>query len=157
MDVQTLIPHRPPFLFVDEIVGIEGQTIKARKRIDGSADFFKGHFPAYPLMPGVLICEALAQTGALLIAQLENADLGGRIPALTRMNNVKFKQMVRPGDTLELEVRLKEKLANAYFLDGAARVGGKLAVSLEFACALVEKRSGQKTQRHEDTKTQDDK
>jgi 3-hydroxyacyl-[acyl-carrier-protein] dehydratase len=141
VDIQQLIPHRPPFLFVDEIVAIDGQTIRARKKIDGSAEFFKGHFPDHPVMPGVLICEALAQAGALLIAQLENADLRGKIPALTRMNNVKFKQMVRPGDTLDLEVRLKEKLANAYFLEGAARVGGKLAVSLEFACALVEKRA----------------
>ena len=139
MNIQDALPHRPPFLFVDEVVSIEGQTIRTRKRIDPAADFFRGHFPNYPLMPGVLICEALAQSGAILSAHLQNTSMTGSVPLLTRMTNVKFKHRVKPGDVLEMEATLKEKLSNAYFLEGTARVNGKVAVSLEFACTVVEK------------------
>jgi 3-hydroxyacyl-[acyl-carrier-protein] dehydratase len=139
MDIQQAIPHRPPFLFVDEIVGLEGQTIRTRKRVDGGAEFFKGHFPGFAVMPGVLICEALAQSGAILIAHLEKISLDGKLPALTRLTEAKFKQVVRPGDTLEMEVRLKEKMAAAFFMHGTARVNGKLAVSAEFACTIIDK------------------
>lgn len=138
MKPETILPHRPPFLFVDEVTALENQTIRARKKISPEADFFKGHFPGFPLMPGVLVCEALAQTGALLAAHLEGGALpAGTVPVLTRMNNVKFKHMVRPGDTLEMEARLKEKLGGAYFLEAVARVNGKTAVSLEFACTIA--------------------
>ena len=138
MKPEEILPHRPPFLFVDEIVSLEAQRIRARKKIDPGAEVFKGHFPAFPLMPGVLVCEALAQTGALLVAHLEGGAIpAGKVPVLTRMNNVRFKHMVRPGDTLELEAALKEKLGGAYFLEAAARANGKLAVSLEFACTIA--------------------
>ena len=98
---------------------------------------FKGHFPDFPILPGVLVCEALVQSGAILIAHLPGGAMQGMIPALTRLSNAKFKQMVRPGDVLEMEVKLKEKLASAYFMEGSARVNGKVAVTLEFACTAV--------------------
>ena len=137
MNITDAIPHRPPFLLVDEIVAIEGNTIRTRKRADPADPVFKGHFPDYPILPGVLICEAIAQSGAILISQLPGGDLNGLVPVLTRMNNAKFKQMVRPGDTVEIEVTFKEKLANAFFMEGKASVNGRTAVSVEFACAAV--------------------
>jgi 3-hydroxyacyl-[acyl-carrier-protein] dehydratase len=142
MLISEAIPHRPPFLFVDEVLACDGKTIKTRKRIDPAEIFFKGHFPGSPVMPGVLLCEALAQSGAILLAQLQPALAKGALPVLTRMNNVKFKQMVKPGDMLEMEVSLKEKLAGVYFMEAAARVNGKLAVTLDFACTLVKAESG---------------
>lgn len=137
MTIYDAIPHRPPFLLVDEVVSIEGNVIRARKRTGPGEWIFSGHFPGFPLMPGVLICEAIVQSGAILIAHL-NGPLTGEgsksAPVLTRISNAKFKQMVRPGDVLEIEASLKEKLASAYFMEGTARVNGKVAVSLEFAC-----------------------
>ena len=139
MNIHDAIPHRPPFLLVDEVVGFDGNTIRTRKKVDPADPVFKGHFPDYPILPGVLICEAIVQSGAILIAQLPGGTMAGMIPALTRLSNAKFKQMVRPGDVLEMEVRFKEKLANAYFMEGTARVNGKTAVTLEFACTAVPK------------------
>jgi 3-hydroxyacyl-[acyl-carrier-protein] dehydratase len=137
------IPHRPPFLLVDEILelnaGATPATIKTRKKVDPADPVFAGHFPGFPILPGVLVCEAIVQSGAILIAHLPGGAMDGLIPALTRLNNAKFKQMVRPGDVLEMEVTFKEKMASAYFLEGSARVNGKLAVSLEFACTAVPK------------------
>lgn len=137
MNICDAIPHRPPFLLVDEIVSVEGNTIRTRKRVDPADPVFQGHFPGYPVLPGVLVCEALAQSGAILIAHLAGDELKGKVPVLTRLHNAKFKQMVRPGDVLDMEVSLTEKLGGAYFLAGTARVNGKLAVSAEFACTAV--------------------
>lgn len=139
MNIQDAIPHRPPFLLVDEVVAIEGSTIRTRKKVDPADPVFRGHFPDYPLLPGVLVCEAIVQSGAILIAQLPGGAMTNMIPALTRLSNAKFKQMVRPGDVLEMEVHFKERLANAYFMEGTAKVNGKTAVTLEFACTAVPK------------------
>jgi 3-hydroxyacyl-[acyl-carrier-protein] dehydratase len=133
----SAIPHRPPFLFVDEIVSVEEHIIRTRRRVPEDDPVFAGHFPGRPVLPGVLVCEALFQSGALLIAHLEPGGLAGKVPVLTRIAEGKFKQMVRPGDVLEMDVTLREKLGGAYFLRGVARVGGKVAVSVEFACAAV--------------------
>ena len=137
MNISDAIPHRPPFLLVDEVVSIDAQSIRTRKRVDPDDPVFKGHFPGFPVMPGMLICEAIVQSGAILIAHLPGGSMQGMVPALTRISNAKFKQMVRPGDVLEMEVKLKEKLANAYFLEGSAKVNGKTAATLEFACTAI--------------------
>jgi 3-hydroxyacyl-[acyl-carrier-protein] dehydratase len=138
-DIATVIPHRPPFLLVDEIVSVEGNTIHTRRRFPAEDPVFKGHFPEFPLVPGVLICEAIFQSGAILISRLAAEGFSGRVPALTRIGGAKFKRAVRPGETIEMEVSLKEHLANAWFMQGTARVEGKTAVSVEFACAAVDK------------------
>jgi 3-hydroxyacyl-[acyl-carrier-protein] dehydratase len=139
--ITDAIPHRAPFLLVDEIVELKLSdampSIRTRKKVDPTDSVFKGHFPAFPVLPGVLICEAIVQSGAILIAHLPGESLEGAVPVLTRLNNAKFKQMVRPGDILEMEACLKEKLGGAYFMEGTARVNGKLAVSLEFACTAA--------------------
>ena len=139
MNIHDAIPHRPPFLLVDEIVAVDEKSIRTRKTVDAADPVFSGHFPGYPLMPGVLVCEAIIQSGAILIAHLPGGGMAGLIPALTRISNAKFKQMVRPGDVLEMDVRFKERLANAYFMEGTAKVNGKTAVTLEFACTAVPK------------------
>lgn len=140
-DVQQAIPHRPPFLFVDKIVEVTDDEIVAVKTIEPDAAFFVGHFPGYPVMPGVLLCEAIVQAGAILLSR-GAAPAGDHIPVLTRIGGAKFKRMVRPGDRIELRASLVEKVSQAYFMKGKATVDGKLAASVEFVCSLVPKASG---------------
>src|SRR6185369_675589 len=134
-DITALIPHRDPFLWVDDVVEVTEQKIHARKFVDPACDVFRGHYPNRPVLPGVLLCEAAMQAGAILIAHLpEGAIPAGHVPVATRINNVKFKQMVRPGDTLDIDVELTERLANAFFLSARVKVAGKTAAQLDFAC-----------------------
>ena len=135
-EVLRAIPHRPPFLFVDQVVEISDKKIKALRKIDPEEAFFKGHYPGYPVMPGVLVCEAIFQTGAILLSRIMSGASEG-IPVLGRINNAKFKQMIKPGDTLELEAELAEVMGTAYFLKGRASVGGKTAVTVEYAVTLA--------------------
>ena len=154
MDQQSVlqtIPHRPPFLFVDQVVEIEERRIFTRVRVDPEADFFKGHYPGNPVMPGVLLCECCFQAGALLVGHtLRNLDSprhgGGNAtdnrstpgtPVITRIKDAKFKQIVRPSDVLEVEVEINENVNDVFFMTGRLRVGGKLVVRVEFAVALV--------------------
>jgi 3-hydroxymyristoyl/3-hydroxydecanoyl-(acyl carrier protein) dehydratases len=131
------IPHRPPFLWLDRVVEISGDTIRAEKKVDEDLDVFRGHYPDYPLMPGVLLCEAVFQAGALLIGERMRgaAEEGDGVPVLTRILGAKFKREVRPGDTLEISASLVERMGPAWIMKGAVKVGGKTAVQVEFACA----------------------
>ncbi|HZZ27350.1 MAG TPA: 3-hydroxyacyl-ACP dehydratase FabZ family protein [Pirellulales bacterium] len=152
-EIYAAIPHRPPFLLVDEIVSRDGGRIVCRKHFSGDEWFFAGHYPDEPVVPGVLLCEAALQAGAILLGgttQTQRADDPSErtppdcnaslaMPVVTRMNEVRFKQMVRPGDTIELEVQLREQLADAFFFDAKVTCNGKLAARLEFACMLVAK------------------
>ncbi len=132
------IPHRPPFLFVDEIVDVSPARITTRKRVDPEADFLRGHYPGNPVMPGVLICESCFQAGALLIAdKVGNLDPASGVPVLTRIGDARFKHMVQPGEMLDVEVTLDEELDGAYFMTGRVSVGGKLAVRVTFVCMLA--------------------
>jgi len=135
-EVLRAIPHRPPFLFVDQVVEMTEKKIKAVRKMDPEEAFFKGHYPGYPIMPGVLVCEAIFQTGAILLSRIMT-DVGEGVPVLGRINNAKFKQMVKPGDTLELEAELVERMGTAYFLKGRASVRGKTAVTVEYAVTLA--------------------
>jgi 3-hydroxyacyl-[acyl-carrier-protein] dehydratase len=135
-EVLRAIPHRPPFLFVDQIVEVTDKKIKALRKMDPEEAFFKGHYPGYPVMPGVLVCEAIFQTGAILLSRIMT-DVGEGVPVLGRINNAKFRQMVKPGDTLELEAELVERMGTAYFLKGRASVRGKTAVTVEYAVTLA--------------------
>ncbi|HLX64740.1 MAG TPA: 3-hydroxyacyl-ACP dehydratase FabZ [Planctomycetota bacterium] len=137
MNITDAIPHRPPFLLVDDIVAVDGHTIRTRRKTDPADPVFSGHFPGNPILPGVLACESIFQSGAILIAHILEGAMENCVTVLTRIANAKFKQIVRPGDTIDMEVHFKEKLGNACYMDGAAKVDGKTVVSIEFACALV--------------------
>jgi 3-hydroxyacyl-[acyl-carrier-protein] dehydratase len=138
-EVLKAIPHRPPFLFVDKIIELTENRIKTKKTISPEESFFKGHYPGNPIMPGVLLCESIFQTGAILLSKILGMaeNLSGRTPVLTRINDAKFKGMARPGDLLEIEAELVEKLSNAFFMKGTVKVAGKTMVRVEFACSLI--------------------
>ena len=138
-EIQQLIPHRDPFLWLDEVVEISDTKIHARKFLDPSLDVFAGHYPHHPVFPGVLQCEADMQAGAVLIARSAVMQAGD-VPVATRLNNTKFRRMIHPGETMDIEVELTERLSNAYFLTGKVSVAGQVATRLEFACAAVEAR-----------------
>ncbi len=103
--IKNAIPHREPFLLLDEIVEQSESRIVCRKRFSGDEFWYRGHYPDYPITPGVILCEAEMQAGAVLLSRLVT-DSPDSVPVATRANNVQFKQMVRPGDTIELEVEL---------------------------------------------------
>lgn len=144
-EISGLIPHRPPFLWVDTIVSFTGDTIITEKTIPTDLDIFAGHYPGNPIMPGVLLCEAIFQSGALLIGKIHQAGeaagkeglAAGSVPVLTRIMNAKFKRNVLPGDTVRIKVCLTETLASASFFKGSLQAHGKTAVQVDFACAMV--------------------
>jgi 3-hydroxyacyl-[acyl-carrier-protein] dehydratase len=140
--ILAAIPHRDPFLLVDEILEQSDARIVGRKTFTGQEWFFAGHYPGFPLVPGVLLCEAAMQCGAILLSeQFAEGDAAGKVPVATRINDVRFKRMVRPGETIVMEVELTERLADAFFLKAKVTVDGKLSVRFEFACtaAVAEK------------------
>ena len=132
--ILAAIPHRPPFLWIDEVLQIDEKSIRAQTFLSPDLPVFQGHFPNYPIFPGVLQCEAALQAGAILISQIE-AVPPGDVPVATRINNVKFRRMVRPGETIQIEVELNENLANAYYMTGKVTCGGAVTTRLDFACA----------------------
>ncbi len=133
--IKSAIPHRPPMLLLDEIVSQSADEIICRKTFHADEFFFQGHYPDQPLVPGVILCECGAQAAAVLLASLIDNIEG--VPVLTRMNDVKFKVMVRPGDTIEVQVKLDEMVSNAYFLTAQIKVAGTLAARLSLACTIA--------------------
>jgi 3-hydroxyacyl-[acyl-carrier-protein] dehydratase len=132
--IKECIPHRSPFLWLDEVVELTDTRIHARKFLAPDLDVFQGHYPDFPVLPGVLQCEAAFQAGAVLISKLVAVD-SGKVPVVTRLNNTQFRRLVRPGETIDIEVELTERLANAFFLKGRVSVDGKVSTRLEFACS----------------------
>ena len=138
-EVKAAIPNREPFLFVDEIVEYEENRILCKKTFHGDEFFFAGHYPDFPVVPGVLQCEAALQAGAILLTRVfENEEIGDRLPVVAKMGEVRFKQMVRPGDTLFLELKFKGKITGIYLLHAKVTVNGKTSAQFDFACALTE-------------------
>lgn len=135
-EIKNIIPQREPFLMIDEVETFDpGESATAYKNVDESEWYFKGHFPGNPIMPGVLIAESLAQTGAVAILSLEenkerNALFGG-------IDKMKFKMQVVPGDRLKLEVKIIKKKGPIGVGEGIATVNGKLAARGEFTFAVV--------------------
>lgn len=133
--VEAAIPHRAPMLLVDEIIEQSATEIHCRKTFDSDEFFTQGHFPNYPLVPGVILCECALQSGAILLAQYAPAP--DAVPVATRLDGVKFKKMVRPGDTIDIHATLNEIVSTAFFLTAKITVAGKLAARLDFACTLA--------------------
>jgi 3-hydroxyacyl-[acyl-carrier-protein] dehydratase len=136
-EILAAIPHRDPFLLVDEILDRTDSRIVGAKTFTGKEWFFAGHFPGFPLVPGVLLCEAAMQCGAVFLAGQGKGDGAAKVPVVTRMNDIRFKRMVRPGDKILMEIELTERLADAIFMKAKITVDGKLAARFEFACTAA--------------------
>jgi 3-hydroxyacyl-[acyl-carrier-protein] dehydratase len=136
--ILAAIPHRPPFLLVDEIVEWTDSRIVCTKVFTGKEDFFAGHYPGYPLVPGVLLCEAAMQSGAILLSRLFKAE-DNKIPVAAKMKDVRFKRMVRPGELIRMEVEMIERMADIFFLKAKVTVEDQIAVRFEFACTAADK------------------
>ncbi len=140
-EILRMIPHRPPFLFIDGIVEMRGDGAVCRRTIRAEEPHFEGHYPGNPIMPGVLLCEACFQTGAIYLAkQLEKQGrtLAEVTPVLSRIGEAKFKQMVKPGDVLTIEAMMKETVGKFHFMKGKVLKDGKPALTIEFALAMLE-------------------
>ncbi len=134
--IEEKIPHRPPFLWLDRVVSLTDQGIRAEKYLDPDLDIFRGHYPDYPLMPGVLLCEAVFQAGAILISKAAADVHPTGVPVLARIQGAKFKREVRPGETIAIEAKIRERVGPAWFLHGVVRVGAKVAVQVDFSCMV---------------------
>ena len=133
--IEAAIPHRDPFLLIDTVVEQDENRIVCRKTLGGDEFWFAGHYPDFPLMPGVLLCEAAMQAGAVLLSSHAG---GNGVPVATRMRDVRFKRMVRPGETMTLQVTLDETVSQAFFLTARVTVADELAMRMQFACTLTE-------------------
>ena len=122
-------------LLVDEIIEQTEMSILCRKTFRADEFFFQGHYPDQPIVPGVILCEASMQAGAILLSQF--VQEGDGVPVATRLNDVKFKRMIHPGDTVELHITLNERFANAFFLTAKVKCEGKLATRMDFACTMT--------------------
>jgi 3-hydroxyacyl-[acyl-carrier-protein] dehydratase len=136
--ILAAIPHRPPMLLLDDIVEWEPERIVCKKTFQADEWFFQGHYPEFPLVPGVLLCEAAMQAGAVLLSKLLQRE---GVPVAGRLNDVKFKRMVRPGDTILIETQLDDRMGDAFFLSAKVTCDGKPAVTLSFAVTLAKRES----------------
>lgn len=134
-EIQDIIPHRYPFLLIDRIVELdEGRRVVGIKNVSANEPYFQGHFPGYPVMPGVLIAEAMAQTGA--VALLKLPEYAGKLAFFAGIDNLRFRQQVRPGDQLRIEVEFLKLRGSVGKAQARATVGDKLVAEGEFLFAL---------------------
>ena len=136
--IQALLPHRYPFLLVDRVVEFEAhKRVLAYKNVSNNEPFFTGHFPGHPVMPGVLVVEALAQAGGLLTQLSSPTGSERKLFYLVKIDNARFSRMVVPGDRLDLEVTLKRVIRNMAMYSGIARVDGEQVACADILCAEV--------------------
>jgi len=138
-EILARIPHRYPFLLVDRCEDyVPSQSIVGIKCVTVNEPFFEGHFPGYPVMPGVLIVEAMAQTGAILMSKSLDIDVGGKAIFFMSLDNCRFRAPVRPGAVIRLAVEVLQSRRDIYKFKGRALVGDKVAAEAEFAAMVVE-------------------
>lgn len=141
-EILRRIPHRFPFLLVDRAEDYRAhQSITGIKCVTVNEPYFVGHFPGNPVMPGVLIVEALAQTGAVLMSKSLNADVEGKTIMFMSLDNVRFRAPVRPGDVLRMAVEVLRARDVVFKFKGRAMVGDKVAAEAEFAAMVVEQKA----------------
>ena len=135
--VLQLIPHRPPFLFVDAIVSESADGLVATRHFRPDEDFYQGHYPGAPITPGVLLCEAVFQTGALYMARSMAGQGGpsGGVPLLAKISDVRFRNPVFPGETITIEVKKKETLGGFTMMSGSIKSGDKRVLTVDFSVA----------------------
>ena len=132
-EIMEILPHREDMLLLDE-ASLDGADAVGTYRVRGDEFFLQGHFPGNPIVPGVILCEILAQSACVL---MKDAMLDGKLPVYTGLNNVKFRSPVRPGDTIETRCRIKRAKHPFYFAEGTVCVEGRLCVSAEFSFAIT--------------------
>mgnify|MGYP001056332893 CR=1 FL=1 len=138
--IRVMLPHRYPFLLLDRVVGFDAgeKRVQAYKNVTANEAYFQGHFPDRPVMPGVLVIEAMAQAGGVLTQLARGgASLEGRLSYLVKVDNARFANMVVPGDRLDIEVTVKREIRNMTLYAGVASVDGKQVASAEILCAEV--------------------
>lgn len=138
-DIKKILPHRYPFLLVDRVLDLEEDKIRALKNVTANEEFFNGHFPGQPIMPGVLQVEALAQAGAIMLMTQKAEDPDKTLMVFTGISSCKFRRKVVPGDQLLLEVEMGSMRRNFANMKGKATVNGEVACELEASAALVPK------------------
>jgi 3-hydroxyacyl-[acyl-carrier-protein] dehydratase len=139
--IMALLPHRYPFLLIDRILEVTpGERILALKNVTINEPFFAGHFPSYPIMPGVLIIEAIAQAGGALLLS-EFTDHADKLMLFASIDNARFRKPVRPGDQLRIEVTVLKRRATLVKMGGKAYVDGALVSEAEVMCQLVNRKS----------------
>ena len=140
-DINRLIPHRPPFLFIDEIIEVSESGAKAGLHLSPEMPFFAGHYPGNPIMPGVLLCESVFQTGAVFLSKQivgsEELNNDSSTPVLSRIRDARFKRMVKPGDELIISVSLVDTIGQFFNMRGEISNGEKVVMTVSFALALV--------------------
>jgi 3-hydroxyacyl-[acyl-carrier-protein] dehydratase len=134
--ILAAIPHRPPMLLLDEIVEWKHERLVCKKTFLPDEWFFQGHYPDFPIVPGVILCEAAMQAGAVLLSKHET---GEGIPVAGRLNDVKFKRMIRPSHTVLIEAALDERMGDAFFLSGKVTIDGKPAATLNYVVTLAKR------------------
>lgn len=132
-EIMNILPHRDDMLLLDE-VNRDGEIARGIYKVRGDEFFLNGHFPGNPIVPGVILCEILAQSACVL---LQDAMGGGKLPVYTGLDKVRFRNPVRPGDTIETECKITRAKAPFYFAQGTASVNGKICVSAEFSFAVT--------------------
>ncbi len=138
--IQQVLPHRYPFLLVDRVVEFEAhKRIVAHKNVSINEPFFQGHFPGHPVMPGVLVIEALAQAGGVLTQLSRGTVADNKLFYLVKIDNARFSRMVVPGDVLELHVEIKRIIRTMTFYTCVARVGGEEVATADVLCAETDK------------------
>jgi 3-hydroxyacyl-[acyl-carrier-protein] dehydratase len=138
--IERSIPHRPPFLFLDEVVELADAHILCRYTVRGDDPFFSrvfsGHYPDKPIVPGALLCEMMFQAAGVLLAQTFSPT--GGTPLLSRLRDARFRHMIGPDTTLDIRAEMDERIANAYCMRGTITTGDRVAVRASFTCALAD-------------------
>ncbi len=132
-ELMKILPHREDMLLIEDVEQKEEFAI-GHYKVRGDEFFLRGHFPGNPIVPGVILCEMLAQTACIL---MQDVMTEGKLPVYTGLNNVKFRSQVKPGDTVETKCHIKRAKHPFYFAEGTVSVGDRLCVSAEFSFAIV--------------------
>jgi 3-hydroxyacyl-[acyl-carrier-protein] dehydratase len=142
--ILAAIPHRPPMLLIDRIVEQSADRVVCQKTFSADEFFVQGHYPDFPIVPGVILCECAMQAGAVLVGAISRERAAESkeqdepsMPVVAKIKEARFKQMVRPGDTIEIEVNLTDVVSRAYFMSAKVTTSGSLAVRFDFTCMMA--------------------